>query len=231
MSYKQSRRTFDDLIRESGWTEKDGPYPGVWDKRPAGTRCLWSVIWYAEDGRIDPEAIAPKEWAAVEYELADLEARNQHETAKLLQAGKRKEAREKYPEFAWPYSGRWSGLQGLPTRHGWPLPAWAMPPPAEVKPDPDPDPQPVTYPNGAEYEPVGACERCGETVYRCTTHPVRDPEMDRTFAAVYVPGGMGNLTASLYCQRHDPNAHLKARVGKPDNEPLSGDAWQPLGVL
>jgi len=89
-----------------------------------------------------------------------------------------------------------------------------------------------TYANGAEYEPVGECANCHQTVYLCKTHPVRDEGMDKSYAAVFVPQGHGGAEgtepASLFCQAHDPNAHLRRRVGKPAGEPLSGDNWSPL---
>lgn len=86
-----------------------------------------------------------------------------------------------------------------------------------------------TYPSGAEYEPVGSCAVCAATVYICTTHPLRDEGMDETYAAVFVPQGQGgDEPATLYCQAHDPNRNLRGRMGKPANELLPGDNWEPL---
>lgn len=225
-----SSKSFEDLVRESGWTEKDGPYPGVFSKRPAGHRCLWSVRWFAEDGEIDPMRIAPADPKALDYEAADLEGRKKSLEGTLLQSGELAQVRGRYPEYAWPYGGKFAGLVVTKIRPGWPIPAWVKldgAPPPEAKRPPEENPQAVDYPNGARYEPAGSCQTCGVTVYQCVTHPVRDAEMDNSNVAVYVPGGGGG-EVSLFCLKHDPNAAHKRRVGRPAGEPIQGDTWQPL---
>lgn len=86
-------------------------------------------------------------------------------------------------------------------------------------------------PNGAKYEVAGTCLSCGNKVYQCITHPLRDPMMDSKWAAVYVPGasmmGAGVKEApQLYCQAHDPTRNMR-RSGLRPGEQLPGDEWQP----
>jgi len=85
------------------------------------------------------------------------------------------------------------------------------------------------YLNGAKYEAVGPCALCGETVYKCVTHPVRDEGMDKSFVAAFVVQGSAKSDEppALYCQKCDPTKKMR-KAGKPANEPMSGDSWSPL---
>ena len=85
--------------------------------------------------------------------------------------------------------------------------------------------------NGAKYKVAGVCLVCGNKVYQCITHPLRDEMMDSKWAAVYVPGasmmGAGEKEApQLYCQAHDPTRSMR-RDGIRPGEELPGDLWAP----
>ena len=58
--YHQS--VFDSMLTGSGWTENDGPIPGVFASRPAGHRCLWSCRWATESMHL----LEPNNWCPVE---------------------------------------------------------------------------------------------------------------------------------------------------------------------
>lgn len=45
----------DRMLLGSGWTEDDGPYPGVFYKRG----CLWSVVWQTSGGVVTPRSYWP----------------------------------------------------------------------------------------------------------------------------------------------------------------------------
>lgn len=85
--------------------------------------------------------------------------------------------------------------------------------------------------NGAKYKVAGVCLLCGNKVYQCLTHPVRDEMLDSKWAAVYVPGasmmGVGEKEQpQLYCQEHDPTRSMR-RQGIRPGEQLPGDQWTP----
>lgn len=85
--------------------------------------------------------------------------------------------------------------------------------------------------NGAKYKVAGVCQVCGNKVYQCITHPLRDEMLDSKWAAVYVPGasmmGVGEKEMpQLYCQEHDPTRSMR-RQGLRPGEQLPGDQWTP----
>lgn len=85
--------------------------------------------------------------------------------------------------------------------------------------------------NGAKYKVAGVCQVCGNKVYQCITHPLRDEMMDGKYAAVYVPGasmmGEGDQEKpQMYCQAHDPTRSMR-RDGIRPGEELPGDLWAP----
>lgn len=43
-----------EIIRASGWTEKDGTIPGVFANKRRGSRALWSCRWGTSHGVLDP---------------------------------------------------------------------------------------------------------------------------------------------------------------------------------
>jgi hypothetical protein len=66
------------LLAESGWDRSCGPVPGVWTKKPAGARCLWSCAWSRSGGVIHPDRLLPLEFMTSDYlcwELADIAIR------------------------------------------------------------------------------------------------------------------------------------------------------------
>jgi len=47
------------MVVGSKWNKNDGPFPGVFDRRQAGNRCLWSAQWYTVEGMVKPDDIMP----------------------------------------------------------------------------------------------------------------------------------------------------------------------------
>ena len=89
----------------------------------------------------------------------------------------------------------------------------------------------LEFANGAKYKVAGVCLQCGNKVYQCKTHPLRDEALDARWAAVYVPGAsmMGGGVKEepqLYCQAHDPTRSMR-REGMRPGDIMSGDVWSP----
>jgi len=84
---------------------------------------------------------------------------------------------------------------------------------------------------GSKYKFAGKCEVCGKDLWVCISHPLRDPAVDATEVAVFVPGSRNMMggepeQAATYCRRHDPTAGMR-RDGIRPGDPLPGDVWQP----
>lgn len=85
--------------------------------------------------------------------------------------------------------------------------------------------------NGSKYKVAGVCLVCGNKVYKCMTHPLRDEGLDARWAAVAVPGasmmgGGSKEPPQLYCQAHDPTRSIR-REGMRPGDIMSGDSWTP----
>ena len=85
--------------------------------------------------------------------------------------------------------------------------------------------------NGSKYKVAGVCLVCGNKVYKCMTHPLRDAGLDARWAVVAVPGasGMGGgirEKPQYYCQAHDPTRSMRHEGMRP-GDVMSGDVWSP----
>jgi hypothetical protein len=45
---------FQEFVKAAGWTEADGPTPGVFLNKPAGHKCIWSCKWGTRFGLVEP---------------------------------------------------------------------------------------------------------------------------------------------------------------------------------
>lgn len=132
MGYAMSTKKLEDLCREAGWTEQDGPIPGVYKDRQPGFRCLWSVIWWTSDGMVDPNSISPNTPEADQWELEDLKAQpGMHERAAAFIKGDKQLARGNYREYCWPYDTDYEKLIVKSHRGG----GWAERRKAPERPD------------------------------------------------------------------------------------------------
>jgi len=141
------RYLFERMLKESGWTEADGPFPGVWRSRQRGETCLWSCVWAAPGGLVHPEDISPS-WLSPgrgrlkvidgkvktveeqltpdDYELQDAIDRTGIKFKSVV------EARKYYAEYTWPFGAKGANVVLYAPRPGWPAPYWhplaAVPP-------------------------------------------------------------------------------------------------------
>ncbi|MFM8320971.1 MAG: hypothetical protein ACKOC5_08670 [Chloroflexota bacterium] len=122
---------FNTVIAASGWTPADGPFPGVFDARPAGHRCLWSCCWMTESATLRPSAWAPaSDPDIMRYELADLAARGDRGAKDALDHNRGtaqylEYVRRDYQTYPAPWSGKHPALRVFVGRPGWPVPRWA----------------------------------------------------------------------------------------------------------
>lgn len=131
MGYKTSSKTFNDVVRESGWTPEHGDYPGYFKDRDAGERCIWSRNWICPDGVLWSSSIAPQDVEGLKYELRDLAERGDRYAYSLL-ADKEpnehairvhlEEARRYYGDFfCWPFEHPGKNVGAIMRRPGWAL--------------------------------------------------------------------------------------------------------------
>lgn len=131
MAYKSSSRTFNELVRLSGWQPEDGDYPGYWKHKHPGYRCLWSCNWTDDEGVIYGASIAPNDELPMQHELEDLAGRGDSWAAMLLQDGYEhnpkgwivhlQEARQNYGDFyTYPFTAIGKMVHATRIRPGWP---------------------------------------------------------------------------------------------------------------
>lgn len=131
--YKSSTRTFQDLVNISGWTESDGPYPGVFTKRTPGEHCIWSRNWIDDEGALYPANTAPRDLDGLYYEFIDLKERGYQEAREIAERIKSEgegvrdyamwfleRARQNYGDFCrFPYTARNPGMAVNAVRDSW----------------------------------------------------------------------------------------------------------------
>ena len=67
------------MLLASGWTPEDGPAPGIFESKPRGHKCLWSVKWGTRFGLVLPGDLLRIEDASdiqLMFEAADVAARD-----------------------------------------------------------------------------------------------------------------------------------------------------------
>lgn len=128
MAYTYSKKTFQDLVRLSGWTSKDGDYPGVFKDKTPGEKCVWSRNWITDDGVLTAEQGAPADIEGLRYELKDLAQRGDTYAASLLVGDASEhairvhlqEARRGYGDFYhFPFTPKSKYLKAIMVRPGW----------------------------------------------------------------------------------------------------------------
>lgn len=77
---------FDKLIEASGWQPIDGPARGVFAVMPAGHKCVWTALWLAFDGRINPSTCRPddSDTQLIRFEISDYAGRGDPYSIQLL---------------------------------------------------------------------------------------------------------------------------------------------------
>ena len=52
---------FAGMLIGAGWTREAGDFPGIFDDKMPGHRCLWSCRWSTRTGTIEPDNVLPVE--------------------------------------------------------------------------------------------------------------------------------------------------------------------------
>lgn len=140
-----------DILALSGWKAGDGPVPGVFDGKPAGSRCLWGCAWATKKGVIRPgengwmitdfmsapelyfearDVLARGERGANPHAFDGLQAEYYDCKGNPEEGGGLfcwlKDLRPRYPEYCAPFSlpplDGWGRVVWVRERPGWKLP-------------------------------------------------------------------------------------------------------------